>query len=77
MTASRLPPAATDFATAAQFALERALAERPMTMMIVASTPEGIKLFPVPNCPATALGLHMMAAAVVDPSPPEDDEPTE
>ena len=76
MTASRHPPFGTDFTTAAQFALEAALAAKPMTMMIIASTPEGIKLFPVPNCPAVALGLHMKTADEMFPAP-EDDDPTE
>lgn len=76
MTASKSPPFGTDFTTAAQFALEAALAAKPMTLMIVASTPEGIKLFPVPNCPAVALGLHMKAEDELFPEP-KDGEPTE
>lgn len=75
MTASRKPPSGgLDMAAQAVAALEAALADKPLTLMIVAELADGVRVFSVPHSPALCRGLHAMAADVIWPEPEEESE---
>jgi hypothetical protein len=68
MTASRKPPlAGVDVQSQAVVALEVALADRPISLMIVAEYSDGVRVFSVPHSPALQRGLHLMAEGVIWP----------
>lgn len=68
MTASRKPLAAgMDLQSQAVVALEAALADRPITLVIIAEYPGGVRAFSVPHSAALKRGLHLMAESVIWP----------
>lgn len=70
MTASVKRNAPThDLATDAVTALEQALADKPLTLMIVAEYRDAprVRVFSVPESPALQRGLHLMAEPLIWP----------
>ena len=71
MTASTKPPAVAriDLAAHAVAALEEALADKPLTLMIVAEYRDGarVRVFSVPESAALQRGLHLMAEPLIWP----------
>ena len=77
MTASSTRNAPTaDLSAAAVTALEEALADKPLTLMIVAEYRDGprVRVFSVPESPALQRGLHLMAEPLIWPEIEETEE---
>jgi hypothetical protein len=77
MTASSTRNAPTvDLSAAAVTALEEALADKPLTLMIVAEYRDGdrVRIFSVPESPALQRGLHLMAEPLIWPEIDQGDE---
>jgi hypothetical protein len=69
MTASvKRKAAPVDLSAAAVTALEEALADKPLSLMIVAEYRDGVvQVFSVPDSTAVQYGLHLMSAPLVCP----------
>lgn len=61
-----------DLSAAAVTALEDALADKPLTLMIVAEYRDGVRVFSVPESPALQRGLHLMAERLIWPELEEE-----
>lgn len=73
MTASAKRKAApVDLSAAAVTALEEALADKPLTLMIVAEYGDGVRVFSVPESPALQRGLHIMSERLIWPELEEE-----
>jgi hypothetical protein len=73
MTASvkrKVPP--VDLSAPAVTALKAALADRPLSLMIVAEYRDGVRVFSVPESPALQRGLHIMSERLIWPEVKDD-----
>ena len=74
MTASvKRKAAPVDLSAAAVTALEAALADKPLSLMIVAEYRDGVRVFSVPESPALQRGLHIMSERLIWPEVEESE----
>jgi hypothetical protein len=68
MTASRTRRAApVDLSAQAVTALEAAMEDKPLSLMIVAEYRDGVRVFSVPESAALQRGLHIMSERLIWP----------
>lgn len=68
MTASvKRKAAPVDLSAPAVTALEAALEDKPLSLMIVAEYRDGVRVFSVPESPALQRGLHIMSERLIWP----------
>ena len=74
MTASvKRRAAPVDLSAPAVTALEAALADKPLSLMIVAEYRDGVRVFSVPDSAAVQFGLHCMSEPLIIPEPKGDE----
>jgi len=74
MTASvKRKAAPVDLSAAAVTALEAALADKPLSLMIVAEYRDAVRVFSVPESPALQRGLHIMSERLIWPEVEESE----
>jgi hypothetical protein len=74
MTASVMRKAApVDLSAPAVTALEAALADKPLSLMIVAEYRDGVRVFSVPESHALQRGLHLMSERLIWPEVKDDE----
>jgi hypothetical protein len=74
MTASRTRRSApVDLSAQAVTALEAAMEDKPITLMIVAEYRDGVRVFSVPESAALQRGLHIMSERLIWPEMENDE----
>ena len=74
MTASvKRTAAPVELSAAAVTALEAALEDKPLSLMIVAEYRDGVRVFSVPESPALQRGLHIMSERLIWPEMKDDE----